>query len=211
MVTWLKRLCSSVCSGKRTPFKSRHVCAVDGVFEVGRYESATPILTGSGFLTLWHIPARAAGSVCFRQHREPAGDKRAARVDELHLTPLELIGRIAALVSPPRTHRHRYFGVLAATEGCGDGTGSTSATGRGLACATRHGRGRALGGASGQCAWRWRWWKILDHSGVDSEPPRAYPRHAGHRFGMTVMRRPVTGCKSSPTGIWRRKRYRTTR
>lgn len=34
-------------------------------------------------------------------------------MDELHLTPLELIDRIAALVLPPRTHRHRYFGVLA--------------------------------------------------------------------------------------------------
>jgi hypothetical protein len=34
-------------------------------------------------------------------------------VDELHLTPLELIDRIAALVPPPRTHRHRHFGVLA--------------------------------------------------------------------------------------------------
>jgi hypothetical protein len=33
---------------------------------------------------------------CFRQHSEPAGDKRAAKADELHLTPLELIGRIAA-------------------------------------------------------------------------------------------------------------------
>jgi hypothetical protein len=31
----------------------------------------------------------------------------------VHLTPLELIARIAALVPPPRTHRHRYFGVLA--------------------------------------------------------------------------------------------------
>ena len=30
---------------------------------------------------------------------------------ELTLTPLDLIDRIAALV-PPRTHRHRYFGVL---------------------------------------------------------------------------------------------------
>lgn len=29
------------------------------------------------------------------------------------LTPLELIDRIAALVPLPRTHRHRYFGVLA--------------------------------------------------------------------------------------------------
>ncbi len=34
---------------------------------------------------------------------------------DLVLTPLELIARIAALVPPPRTHRHRYFyfGVLA--------------------------------------------------------------------------------------------------
>lgn len=29
------------------------------------------------------------------------------------LTPLELIDRIAALVPPPRAHRHRYYGVLA--------------------------------------------------------------------------------------------------
>jgi hypothetical protein len=32
---------------------------------------------------------------------------------ELVLTPLELIHRIAQLVPPPRTHRHRYYGVLA--------------------------------------------------------------------------------------------------
>ena len=38
-----------------------------------------------------------------------AGGKRC----DLVLTPLELIDRIAALVPPPRTHRHRYFGVLA--------------------------------------------------------------------------------------------------
>lgn len=31
---------------------------------------------------------------------------------EITLTPLELIQRIAAQVPPPRTHRHRYFGVL---------------------------------------------------------------------------------------------------
>ena len=33
--------------------------------------------------------------------------------DELHLSPLELIERIAALVPPPRAHRHRDFDVLA--------------------------------------------------------------------------------------------------
>ena len=50
---------------------------------------------------------------CAKQHSEPASDKRGAKVDELHLTPLDLIDRIAILVAPPRTHRQRYFGVLA--------------------------------------------------------------------------------------------------
>ncbi|MGB7988180.1 MAG: transposase [Candidatus Methylophosphatis roskildensis] len=31
----------------------------------------------------------------------------------LMLTPLELLDRLAALIPPPRRHRHRYFGVLA--------------------------------------------------------------------------------------------------
>lgn len=51
---------------------------------------------------------------CGKQHSEPRSDSiRGNKADELHLTPLELIDRIAALVPPPRTHRHRYFGVLA--------------------------------------------------------------------------------------------------
>ena len=50
---------------------------------------------------------------CARQHREPTTDKCGAKADEITLTPLELIDRIAALVPPPRTHQHRYFGVLA--------------------------------------------------------------------------------------------------
>jgi hypothetical protein len=50
---------------------------------------------------------------CAKQHSEPSSDKRGTKADELHLTPLELIDRIAALVPPLRTHRHRYFGVLA--------------------------------------------------------------------------------------------------
>jgi len=29
------------------------------------------------------------------------------------LTPLEFLERLAALVPPPRVHRHRYYGVLA--------------------------------------------------------------------------------------------------
>ena len=61
---------------------------------------------------------RKAGSElvyrCAKQYSEPSSDKRGAKADELTLSPLELIDRIAALVPPPRTHRHRYFGVLAA-------------------------------------------------------------------------------------------------
>jgi len=48
---------------------------------------------------------------CGKGHAEPLqSDKYAG---ELVLTPLELIDRIAQLVPPPRTHRHRYYGVLA--------------------------------------------------------------------------------------------------
>ena len=50
---------------------------------------------------------------CAKQSSEPSTDKRGAKADELHLTPLELIYRLATLVSPPHTHRHRQFGVLA--------------------------------------------------------------------------------------------------
>lgn len=50
---------------------------------------------------------------CAKQHSEPSSDKRGARVHKLQLTPLALIDRIAALVPPPRTHRHSYFGVPA--------------------------------------------------------------------------------------------------
>jgi hypothetical protein len=63
---------------------------------------------------------RKAGSElvyrCAKQHSEPGSkphNKRGSKVDEITLTPLELIDRIAALVPPPRTHCHRYFGVLA--------------------------------------------------------------------------------------------------
>jgi len=48
---------------------------------------------------------------CGKGHTEPLqSDKYSG---ELVLTPLELINRIAHLVPPPRTHRHRYYGVLA--------------------------------------------------------------------------------------------------
>ena len=73
-----------------------------------------------GIISINGLTLRYAGGTqnklvyrCAKQRSEPTSDKRGAKADELHLTPLELIDRIAALVPPPRTHRHRYFGVLA--------------------------------------------------------------------------------------------------
>ncbi len=50
---------------------------------------------------------------CAKQRSEPNSDKRGTKADELTLTPLALIERIAALVPPPRTHQRRYYRVLA--------------------------------------------------------------------------------------------------
>jgi hypothetical protein len=61
------------------------------------------------------------------------GSKRSPGASHpLILTPLELLDRLAALVPPPRVHRHRYFGVLARTAASGQIglRGRRSATGR---------------------------------------------------------------------------------
>ena len=89
---------------------------------------------------------------CAKQYSEPTSDKRGAKVDEITLTPLELIDRIAALVPPPRTHRHRYFGVLAPCPMCG-------------------GQMRLIAFITHSADIR----QILDHIGVQSEPPHICP------------------------------------
>ena len=48
------------------------------------------------------------GRIVYRFPR-PQPDGRT----ELRLTPLELIEHLAALIPPPRLHRHRYHGMLA--------------------------------------------------------------------------------------------------
>ena len=40
-------------------------------------------------------------------------EQRQQRSIELRLSPSEFLDRVAALIPPPRKHRHRYFGVLA--------------------------------------------------------------------------------------------------
>jgi hypothetical protein len=64
-------------------------------------------------VAIFNFKQRGANLVyrCGKGHTEPLqSDKYSG---ELVLTPLELINRIAQLVPPPRTHRHRYYGVLA--------------------------------------------------------------------------------------------------
>jgi hypothetical protein len=76
-------------------------------------------------------PTAAAWSACYATaHAPPFALQRLGQVGddqlvyrfakplpdgrtELRLTPLELIERLAALIPPPRLHRHRYHGVLA--------------------------------------------------------------------------------------------------
>ena len=67
----------------------------------------------SGFSVDAGVCIKAHDRAALERLLRPGSDKRGAKVDEITLTPLELIDRIAALVPPPRTHRHRYFGVLA--------------------------------------------------------------------------------------------------
>ena len=50
--------------------------------------------------------------------------------------------------------------------------------------------------------------RILDHIGVDSEPPHI-SGHAGRHCGMTVMRRWTRVSKASRTGICRRNLHPT--
>jgi len=75
-----------------------------------------------------------------KQHSEPGSDKRAAKADELQLTPLELIARIAALVPPAQPAKE----VVVQTEPATMGEGVQIR-------------------------------KILDHIGMDSEPPQISP------------------------------------
>ena len=90
---------------------------------------------------------------CAKQRSEPTSDKRGAKADELHLTPLELIDRIAAAWC----HHHAPTGTATlvcwrklAAESGGNGAGSACcvATSHGGDCTTW--RGRTWGGGAGQ-------------------------------------------------------------
>ena len=171
---------------------------------------------------------------CAKQHSEPGADKRGAKVEELHLTPLELIDRIAALVPPPRTHRHRYFGVLAPNSPL---RAAVTAMARGVPVqieSVQIGSATTGEGAPGLAPQG-----NAVQAQAEPVPPKRSPAHylwavliariydvfpllcpmcggqmrliAFNHCGMTVMRGWMTGRKSSRTGIWRRKPHLTTR
>jgi hypothetical protein len=127
---------------------------------------------------------------CAKQRSEPSSDKRGAKADELTLTPLELIERIAALVPPPRTHRHRYFGVLAPNSPLRAAAVALAAPPNRsqahylwavliariyevfpLLCPMCGGQMRLIAFITEGMQVR----RILDHIGVDSEPPHISP------------------------------------
>jgi len=73
----------------------------DGLERVLRYCARPPF-------ALERLEADGADRLVYHLPK-PGPDRRT----ELTLTPLELIDRLAALIPPPRLHRHRYHGVLA--------------------------------------------------------------------------------------------------
>ena len=103
---------------------------------------------------------------CAKQHSEPAGDKRGAKVDELTLTPLALIDRIAALLPPPRTHRHRTIGVPAPNSPL---RASVMAMAQAVPAQIESVQVESATKSAGEGA---QIKKILDHIGVDSQAPR---------------------------------------
>ena len=73
----------------------------DGLERLLRYCARPPF-------ALERLEATGADRVVYHLPK-PGPDGRS----DLTLTPLELIDRLAALIPPPRLHRHRYHGVLA--------------------------------------------------------------------------------------------------
>ena len=107
---------------------------------------------------LEHLHQRDAEHLVYRNPKPARGTAPGARPAALVPTPLELITKIAALVPPPRAHRHRYIWCARAqctATRCGDGAGPCRR------CASADFRGGVRGtpsscraAISGPCCWR---------------------------------------------------------
>jgi hypothetical protein len=162
-----------------------------------------------------------------KEGSEPSSDKRGARVDELHLTPLELIARIAALVPAPRTHRHRYFGVLAPNSPM-----RAAVTALAQAAPSQPSTERAEPATTGEGAHGVALLGNAIPPPPEPAPPKRSPAHylwavlivriydvfplqcrqcAGQMRLIAFITQGTTGRKSSQTRIWWRNRHRTMR
>ena len=116
---------------------------------------------------------RCAGVLLCQAAQRPPATSAVPKADELTLTPLELIDRIAALVPPPRTHRHRLLwcaGTELAAQGRGGGAGDTATTdqaSRGQTEPARHGRA---------CP-QWHRWATRSQPTPEPAPPKRAPAH----------------------------------
>jgi hypothetical protein len=102
-------------------FKSAPFSLSRTAFSPGRRASASRPTTGRDFRArarAWLCWARR-GRNAWRGHREVSGWSTSPLKPgplgqpTLSLAPLEFLDRLAALVPPPRRHRHRYHGMLA--------------------------------------------------------------------------------------------------
>ena len=96
---------------------------VKPVLEVNAEHPLVKKLDGSvHFNDLAHRLKQRGADLVYRCGKGHSNDSEPRQSDkysgELELTPLELIDRIAQLVPPPRTHHHRYYGVLAPNSLC---------------------------------------------------------------------------------------------
>jgi hypothetical protein len=73
--------------------------------KTGERACCAPVPDPHSPCSVWRQPALTDWSTTY--------PSRALGCMELTLTPLELMDRLAALIPPPRLHRHRYHGVLA--------------------------------------------------------------------------------------------------
>jgi hypothetical protein len=120
---------------------------------------------------------------CAKQRSEPTSDKRGAKADEMTLTPLELIDRIAALVPPPRTHRHRYFGVLAPNS-------PLRAAVTALAAPAQPATAQAQPSTTGEGAriWCWHRWAMCSQARAEPAEPVPPKRPAHYLWAVLIAR-----------------------
>ena len=127
----------------------------------------------------------------------------------LCLTPLELLDRLAALVPPPRVHRHRYFGVLAPNAPL---RAAVTALAPGATTAPPTRRARAERPIAAPPAPRWAMLLARIYEVFPLVCPRCGDAMRGGAVGLPTWRRMCAGRRRLPSDLcveesymWRRR------